>query len=59
MGVGRLHAVFGTGQVGSARHESRATALSIRVQNLMLPPLRALAKIFGMRPHYDHWDSRT
>ena len=22
------------------------------------PPLWALAKVFGVRPHYDHWDSR-
>ena len=29
-----------------------------RVQNLMLPPLWALAKAFGVRPYYDHWDSR-
>jgi hypothetical protein len=24
----------------------------------MLPPLWALAKVFGVRPYYDHWDSR-
>jgi hypothetical protein len=29
------------------------------MQNLMLPPLWALAKLFGIRPYYDHWDSRT
>jgi hypothetical protein len=25
----------------------------------MLPPLWALAKLFGIRPYYDRWDSRT
>jgi hypothetical protein len=25
----------------------------------MLPPLWALAKVFGIRPYYDRWDSRT
>ena len=29
------------------------------MQNLMLPPLWALAKPFGVRPYYDLWDSRT
>jgi hypothetical protein len=24
----------------------------------MLPPLWALAKVFGVRPYYHHWDSR-
>jgi hypothetical protein len=28
------------------------------VQNLILPPLWALAKLFGVRPYHDHWDSR-
>jgi hypothetical protein len=37
------------------RHESRVT---IWVQNLILPPLWALAKVFGVRPYYDRWDSR-
>jgi len=41
------------------RHESRVTATPIWVQNLMLPPLWALAKVFGVRPYYHHWDSRT
>ena len=27
-------------------------------QNLILPPLWALAKVFGVRPYYDRWDSR-
>jgi Cupin domain len=41
------------------RHESRVTSPPIWVQNLILPPLWALAKVFGIRPYYDHWDSRT
>ena len=40
------------------RHESGDTSPPIWVQNLMLPPLWALAKAFGVRPYYDHWDSR-
>jgi hypothetical protein len=40
------------------RHESRVTSTPIWVQNLMLPPLWALAKVFGVRPCYHHWDSR-
>ena len=41
------------------RHESRISSPPIVVQNLMLPPLWALAKLFGIRPYYDRWDSRT
>jgi mannose-6-phosphate isomerase-like protein (cupin superfamily) len=41
------------------RGESRATAPPIWMQNLILPPLSALAKIFGIRAYYDRWDSRT
>jgi quercetin dioxygenase-like cupin family protein len=40
------------------RHESRVTSTPIWVQNLILPPLWALAKVFGVRPYYDRWDSR-
>ena len=40
------------------RHESRATSPPIWVQNLVLPPLAALAKVFGVRPYHDRWDSR-
>jgi hypothetical protein len=40
------------------RHESRVTSPPIWAQNLMLPPLWALAKAFGIHPYYDHWDSR-
>ena len=39
-------------------HESRVTSPPIWVQNLMLPPLWALAKPFGVRPYYDCWDTR-
>ena len=28
------------------------------MQNLMLPPLWAAAKVLGIRPYYDRWDSR-
>ena len=41
------------------RHESRVTSPPIRVQNLILPPLWALARAFGIRPYYDHWDSQV
>lgn len=41
------------------RHESRVTTPPIWMQNLILPPLWALAKAFGIRPYYRHWDSRT
>ena len=40
------------------RHESRVTSPPIWAQNLMLPPLWALAKVFGVRPYYQRWDSR-
>jgi mannose-6-phosphate isomerase-like protein (cupin superfamily) len=40
------------------RHESRATSPPIWLQNLTLPPLSALAKLFGVRPYYERWDSR-
>lgn len=41
------------------RHESRATAPPIWIQNLVLPPLAALAKLFGVRAYHDRWDSRN
>jgi mannose-6-phosphate isomerase-like protein (cupin superfamily) len=41
------------------RHESRATSPPIWLQNLMLPPLWALARVLGVRPYYERWDSRT
>jgi quercetin dioxygenase-like cupin family protein len=40
------------------RHESRATSPPIWLQNLILPPLSVLAKVFGVRPYYDRWDTR-
>ncbi len=39
------------------RHESRVAAPSIAVQNILLPPLSALAKVLGVRPYYHRWDS--
>ena len=41
------------------RHESRATAPPIWVQNLILPALGGLAKIFGVRAYSARWDSRS
>ena len=41
------------------RHETRATAPPIWIQNVILPPLAALAKLFGVRPYHDRWDSRN
>jgi mannose-6-phosphate isomerase-like protein (cupin superfamily) len=41
------------------RRENRVTSPPIWVQNLILPPLWALAKVFGVRPYYDRWDTRT
>jgi hypothetical protein len=40
------------------RHESRVTSPPIWVQNLVFPPLWVLAKVFGVRPYYDRWDSK-
>ncbi len=34
------------------------TSPPIWVQNLMLPPLWALAKAVGVRPYHRHWDSQ-
>jgi len=39
------------------RHESRVTSPPIWVQNLMLPTLWMLAKVFGVKPYYERWDS--
>jgi mannose-6-phosphate isomerase-like protein (cupin superfamily) len=41
------------------RHESRVTSPPIWVQNLMLPPLWTLAKVFGVKAYYERWDSRV
>jgi len=40
------------------RHESRVTSPPIAVQNILLPPLSALANILGVRPYHRHWDSQ-
>jgi quercetin dioxygenase-like cupin family protein len=41
------------------RHESRVTSPPVAVQNIVLPPLSALAKMLGVRPYYQRWDSQT
>ena len=41
------------------RRESRVTSPPVWLQNIVLPPLWALARVFGRRAYYDHWDSRT
>lgn len=41
------------------RHESRVTSPPAWIQNLILPPLWALARALGKRSYYDRWDSRT
>jgi quercetin dioxygenase-like cupin family protein len=40
------------------RQENRVTSPPPWVQNLVLPPLAALAKVFGVRPYHDRWDTR-
>jgi len=40
------------------RRENRVTSPPGWVQKLVLPPLAALAKVFGVRPYYERWDSR-
>jgi len=41
------------------RHESRATSPPIWAQNVFLPPLAVLARLFGVQPYYERWDSHT
>ncbi len=41
------------------RHESRAISPPIWIQNLVLPPLAVLAKLIGVRPYHNRWDSRN
>jgi mannose-6-phosphate isomerase-like protein (cupin superfamily) len=41
------------------RHESRVTSPPVWVQNLILPPLSALAKLFGVRAYDERWDSEN
>jgi len=40
------------------RHESRVTSPPVWAQNLFLPVLWAVARLVGVRPWYDRWDSR-
>jgi hypothetical protein len=40
------------------RHESRVSSPPIGIQNLTLPPLWAVAEVFGVRPYDIRWDSR-
>ena len=39
------------------RHESRVTSPPVWVQNLIFPPLSALAKLLGVRAYNERWDS--
>jgi mannose-6-phosphate isomerase-like protein (cupin superfamily) len=41
------------------RHESRPTSPPLWAQTLLLGPLAGLARILGVRPYYDRWDSRA
>jgi quercetin dioxygenase-like cupin family protein len=41
------------------RHESRATNPPLWLQNVVIPPLSALARLFGIRAYHGRWDSRT
>ncbi len=41
------------------RHESRVTSPPVWIQNLMLPTLAMLAKVLGVKPYYESWDSRV
>jgi len=41
------------------RQESRVTSPPIWVQNIMLPTLWAVAKVVGVRPYYERWNSQT
>jgi len=49
-------------QLGSTlwhfRHESRVTSPPIWAQNVILPSLWALARVFGVRPYHSRWNSR-
>ncbi|MGD0980115.1 MAG: cupin domain-containing protein [Solirubrobacteraceae bacterium] len=40
------------------RHESRVTSPPVWLQNLTLPPLWALAKVFRVRPYHARWNSQ-
>ena len=40
------------------RRENQVTSPPAWVQTLILPPLAALARVFGVRPYYERWDTR-
>jgi quercetin dioxygenase-like cupin family protein len=40
------------------RKENRVTSPPAWIQNLILPPLSALAKVFGVRPYHERWNTR-
>jgi quercetin dioxygenase-like cupin family protein len=40
------------------RRENRVTSPPAWVQSLVLPPLAALARLFGVRPYHERWNSR-
>ena len=40
------------------RNESQVTSPPRWMQTLILPPLAALAKLFGVQPYYERWDSQ-
>ncbi len=41
------------------RRESRVTSPPVWVQNLVLPPLAALARVLGVHGYHQRWDSRV
>jgi quercetin dioxygenase-like cupin family protein len=49
-------------QMGSTfwyfRNDIRATSVPVWLQNVMLPPLAGLARLFGIKPTYPRWSSR-
>jgi quercetin dioxygenase-like cupin family protein len=40
------------------RRENRVTSPPAWVQSVVLPPLATLARLFGVRPYYERWNSR-
>ena len=41
------------------RRESRVTSPPVWAQDLILPPLSTLAKLFRVPPYYEHWNSHA
>lgn len=41
------------------RRENRVTSPPTWLQNIILPPLAVLAKLVGVHPYYERWDSRV